>query len=235
MSNRIRNVVVASAAAAAVIGSGVAAMAATGSPATASQVVQAATTTPNHIFTSCESKARVVEHLYDYVRTCPDGQTGYHWSAVGPKGATGKTGPSGVVSTGTTDLGPVASVATGGTFYTNATLVGKVNLAAGTYLVSVNAKATPNVSQAIEVLPEFFVYDQAANAAFTGDLFNVGSGALATDNTNIDSYYSGSGQITLTSATTLYVYAFGYDSDRSASTYTLDDLSVTATHVNTGP
>lgn len=98
-----------------------------------------------------------------------------------------------------------------------------------------NAKATPNVSAAIEVFPQFFVYDQAANASFTGDLFNVGSGPLASNSTTIDSYFSGSGEITLTAATTLHVYAFGYDSDRSAGTYTLDDLSVTATQISTGP
>ncbi|HEY2079283.1 MAG TPA: hypothetical protein VGH53_23375, partial [Streptosporangiaceae bacterium] len=84
------------------------------------------------------------------------------------------------------------------------------------------------------VFPQFFVYDQPANSSFTGDLFNVGSGPLASNNTTIDSYFSGSGEVTLSSDTTLHVYAFGYDSDRSAGTYTLDDLSVTATHINAG-
>ena len=124
---------------------------------------------------------------------------------------------------------------TGGGFLANATQVGTtIDLKAGTYLLSLNAKATPSASNAFEVYPQFFIYSQAKNAAFTGDLFNVGSGALATNNTNIDSYYSGSGVITLASETKLYVYAFGYDSDRSASTYTLDDLAVTATQINPG-
>lgn len=33
---------------------------------------------------------------------------------------------------------------------------------------------------------------------------------------------------------TLHVYAFGYDSDQGAGSYTLDDLAVTATQINTG-
>jgi hypothetical protein len=127
------------------------------------------------------------------------------------------------------DLGGVASVATGGGFVANATEVGTVDLAAGTYQVTVNAKATPLMTSAVQVFPQFFVYDQAANADFTGDLLNVGSGALESGgNVNIDSYYSGTGVITLADATTLHVYAFGYDSDRGAGSYQLDDLAVTA-------
>jgi hypothetical protein len=139
-----------------------------------------------------------------------------------------------VVSTTTTDLGRVASVATGGGFVANSTPVGTVTLKAGTYLLNLNAKATPKASSAIEVFPQFFVYDQVKNASFTGDLFNVGSGPLASNNTSIDSYYSGSAVLTLAQATTLHVYAFGYDSDRSAGTYVLDDLSVTATQIKAG-
>lgn len=151
----------------------------------------------------------------------------------GPKGDTGAQGPSGVIGTTTTDLGGVASVATGGSFVTNATQVGSgVSLKAGTYLISLNAKATPLMTSAVQVFPEFFVYDQVKNAAFAGDLFNVGSGALESGgNVNIDSYYSGSTVITLTQDTTLDIYAFGYDSDRGAGTYDLDDLTFTATQI----
>jgi hypothetical protein len=149
--------------------------------------------------------------------------------STGTQGPAGPAGPSGVVSVTTKDLGAVASVATGGSFVTNAKLVGTVSLKAGTYLVSVSAKATPLMTGAVQVFPQFFVYDQPANAAFTGDLFNVGSGALESGgNVNIDSYYTGSSVITLASATTLDLYAFGYDSDRGAGTYALDDLTVTA-------
>jgi hypothetical protein len=187
-------------------------------------------TSANNTISGC-IKSGVITYVHPRTATlkCPAGTTFINWNITGP---TGRQGPSGVVSTKTTDLGSVASVATGGSFVTNATQAGTISLKAGTYLVNVNAKATPNVSNSFEVFPEFFVYNQAANPSFTGDLFNVGSGSLAENNTNIDSYFSGSGVITLTSATTLHVYAFGYDSDRSAGSYTLDDLAVTATQIN---
>jgi hypothetical protein len=149
--------------------------------------------------------------------------------ASGAAGAQGPAGPSGVVSVTTRDLGAVASVATGGSFAANATLAGTVNLKAGTYLVAVSAKATPLMTSAVQVFPQFFAYSQPKNAAFAGDLFNVGAGALESGgNVQIDSYYSGSDVITLAGDTTLDVYAGGYDSDRSAGTYRLDDLTVTA-------
>lgn len=165
---------------------------------------------------------------------CPKGYTAISWNKVGPKG------PSGVVSTSTRDLGGVASVPTGGGFVANATQVGTVQLGAGTYLINVNAKATPNAVTSGQVFPEFFVYNQAANSNFTGDLFNVGSGALEQFPTSvlsskIDSYYGGSAVITVPSGgKTLHIYAFGYDSDQGAGSYLLDDLAVTATQIDTG-
>ena len=39
---------------------------------------------------------------------------------------------------------------------------------------------------------------------------------------------------TLASDTTLRIYAFGYDSDRSAGSYTLGDLTVSATQIHPG-
>ena len=146
----------------------------------------------------------------------------------GPKGDPGVQGPSGVVSVTAKDLGAVTSVPTGGRFAANKTLAGTVALKAGTYLISVNAKATPDVSSPVAVFPQFFVYNGPAAADFSNNLFNAGAGALATDSTSIDSYYSGSGVVTLTADSTLSVYAFGYDSDRGAGTYALDDLTVTA-------
>jgi hypothetical protein len=195
---------------------------------------------PSNTIAGCLTKARTIVDVHPHTAsvTCPKGDKPITWSFTGPKGAPGQKGdpgPSGIVATSTTDLGGVNSVATGGGFVANATQVGStISLKAGTYLLSLNAKATPNVSSAIEVFPQFFVYSQPANADFTGDLFNVGSGPLASNNTSIDSYYSGSAVITLTQDTTLYVYAFGYDSDRSAGSYTLDDLAVTATQINPG-
>lgn len=205
---------------AAAVGSAGIALAASGSPATPASAA-------NRTYTACTHDFKIVD-LFAGSQACPKGD------GVNKFNQTGPAGPSGIVSTNTTDLGPVASVPTGGGFASRATLVGTIRLKAGTYLLNVNAKATPDASNNFGVFPEFFVYDQAANANFTGDLFNVGSGSLAEGNTTIDSYFSGSGVLKLATDTTLHVYAFGYDSDRSAGTYKLDDLSVTATHLATG-
>lgn len=154
----------------------------------------------------------------------------------GAAGAAGAQGPSGVVSAGAHDLGAVDPVATGGGFVANATLAGTVSLAAGTYLVSLDAKATPDEATTAPVFPQFFVYDEAANASFTGDLLNVGTGALEPFGTDVahshDSYYSGASIIVLPAATTLHVYAFGYDSDNGGGTYRLDDLVLSAVQVS---
>ena len=172
--------------------------------------------------------------------TCPAGSIDVQGDKgtqgpAGPAGAPGKDGApgaSGVVSVATHDLGAVASVATGGSFSANKTLAGTVSLKAGTYLVSVNAKATPLTSSPVEVFPQFFVYNGAALADFSNDLLNAGSGPLASSNTTIDSYYSGTGVVTLKADAVLNVYAFGYDSDQGAGTYKLDDLSVTAVQLS---
>lgn len=156
---------------------------------------------------------------------------------AGPAGAPGKDGANGIVSTGVSTLvdpakeAPV-TIPTGGPFAANATLAGTVKLpAAGTYLVTLNAKATPLAASAVEVLPQFFIYDGAAKADFSNDLFNVGAGALAVNSTSIDSYYSGTGEVTVTGETQLNVLAFGYDSDRGAGSYALDQLTVTVTQL----
>lgn len=151
--------------------------------------------------------------------------------APGKDGKDGATGPAWSPTVTTKSLVPAGSpvtVTTGGSFVDRATEAGTIDLPAGTYLLSVNAKATPLASSAVGVLPQFFVYNQAKNADFAGDLLNVGAGALAESNTTTDSYYSGFGVITLASATTLHLYAFGYDEDRGSSTYALDDLTVNA-------
>ena len=152
----------------------------------------------------------------------------------GIQGVKGDTGPSGVVAAHTSNLGPLASVPTGGSFNatTGAVEVGTVNLPAGTFLVSLNAKATPRASgDTAQIFPQFFVYNQVKNPGFAGDLFNVGAGALEPDGTNHDSYFSGDSLITLASPTTLHVYAFGYDSDSGAGSYVLDGLTITTIQV----
>jgi hypothetical protein len=130
----------------------------------------------------------------------------------------------------------VTSVPTGGSFNANSVEAGTIALGAGTYLVTLNAKATPNAASTAQVFPQFFVYDQVKNPAFAGDLFNVGAGALEPFNVDLahshDSYYSGTDIITVPAGgQTLHVYAFGYDSDTSAGTYALDDLSVSVVQV----
>jgi hypothetical protein len=141
-----------------------------------------------------------------------------------------------VVSAGAHDLGAVDSVATGGGFVANATLAGTISLAAGTYLVSLDAKATPDEATTAQVFPQFFVYDEPAGPGFAGDLLNVGTGALEPFGADVahshDSYFSGASIIVLPSAVTLHVYAFGYDSDNGGATYRLDDLIVSAVQVN---
>lgn len=136
------------------------------------------------------------------------------------------------------------TIATGGSARTNATDVVQLALTAGTYQVSVNAKATPIVQLSagqptgVQVFPQFFVYngalDPTAQVWWSNNLFNVGSGALESGQyNNIDSYYSGSGLVTVpTGGETLHVYAFGYDSDRGAGSYILDSLTVTAVPVS---
>jgi Collagen triple helix repeat (20 copies) len=251
----IRTVAATAAAAAAIIGGPAVALAASGTSAASAAPPKIS---PTH---GCiVGSSRTLEHVYTSARkgtTCPKGSFPVNFPAgspgatgatgpqgpAGPKGDTGPAGPagpqgpSGVVSTSTTDLGAFASVPTGGGFVANATEVGTVSLKAGTYLLNLNAKATPpsGGTGSAEVFPQFFVYNQVKNSGFTGDLFNVGSGALESGaNAQIDSYFNGSAVITLASDTTLHLYAFGYDSDRGAGSYTLDDLSVTATRINAG-
>lgn len=154
----------------------------------------------------------------------------------GPAGPAGARGPSGVTATVAGSLGGVASVPTGGPFVANSTLVGTVPLNSGKYLVCLSAKATPPAggTGAVEVFPQFFLYDQPKNATFTGDLLNVGAGPLESgSHATIDSYYNGCGLITEQSdgPVVLYVYAFGYDSDQGAGSYVLDNLSVSVVGV----
>lgn len=166
------------------------------------------------------------------------------WNEQGQKGARGPQGPkgpSGVVSTSDKSLvtGAAVNVPTGGRFTTSKTPVGTVSLKAGTYLVSVNFVATPNAVTTGQVFPQAFVYNGAQKSDFSNDLFNVGSGALEQATQTevsadpINSYFSGSAEITVPSAgETLDVYAFGYDSDSGSGSYALNALHVTATALN---
>lgn len=135
----------------------------------------------------------------------------------------------------TQTLAGVASVATGGSFNSRATEVGTVDLPAGSYLVTLSAKATPIVQgdTSVQVFPSVHLYNQPKNADFAGDVLDTGGSALESGAvTNADLFSSDSGVVTLTAATTMIVYAFGYDSDSGEGTYQLDSVTVTATPVN---
>jgi hypothetical protein len=191
---------------------------------------------------SAENSAGVSEwsSLVLFYTTAAQGAQGQ----AGARGQQGAQGPSGVVSTKTYTLetDPTDnsySVPTGGSFASGKKLVGTVLLAAGTYLINVNFKATPNATAGgAAVFPQGFVYNGVAKLDFSNDLFNIGSGALAPYNaTNINnqvnSYYSGSNEITVPSGgQTLNVYAFGYDSHPGAGSYELNSATLTATALN---
>jgi hypothetical protein len=151
-----------------------------------------------------------------------------------PASTTWSLPAAGFTGSGTACVGLANCVTTGGSAATTATEIGTVTLQPGGYLVSFTAKATPLMTSSVQVFPEFFVYDQPLTSSFTGNVLNVGSGALESGgNTNIDSYFSGSGAVTVTAPnTTLYLYAFGYDSDRGNGSYTLDTASLTAVPIS---
>lgn len=166
----------------------------------------------------------------------PQGPRGYKGApgATGPAGPAGQQGPQGdpgpqgpagtspsLAANWTAETGADGeAINTGGSFSTNATQVGTLNLPAGTYLVNVNFKATPDTGTG--VAPQMFVYNGAALPDFSNDLFNLGAGQLQ-DGTSHDAYFSGSGVVTVPAGgETLYFYAFGYDSDTGAGSYTLD-------------
>jgi hypothetical protein len=126
-------------------------------------------------------------------------------------------------------------VSTGLTLVDVGARLGYISLpSAGTYQVTVNATASPRNSSPVEIFPQFSVYNGAAKADNSNDLFDAGSGALATNNTSIDSHYSGTDEVTVTGPATLEVYAWGQDSDGGASVYNLSGLSATVTQLSAG-
>jgi hypothetical protein len=199
--------------------------------------VTAATSAPPPAKVGCVADGtRALVDVYENpagLAKCPSGDFEVSLSAPGAPGA---PGANAVVSSPTATLVSTdTSIATGGSFVTGATQIGStVSLpAAGTYLLTFNAKAKGNdESTTADIFPQFFVYDQAANADFTGDLANFGAGAIEPATTGHDSYFSGAEQITVSGPTSLYVYAFGYDSDTGAGTYDLENATLTATQLN---
>jgi hypothetical protein len=190
-----------------------------GSALTASpKAVVTAPAPPTH--SACDQYGVNVMHLDYNNGPCPSGYYKTTWSDTNGSLAS------------TWKLDAAKSIVTGGKFVDNATDIGSLTLAAGTYLVTFNAKATPAATGTPQVFPQFFVYNQPKNAAFAGDEFNVGAGALEPAGTNHDSYYSGTGQVTVPpGGETLHLYAFGYDSDQSAGSYLLDSATVSAIRI----
>ena|ERR1700722_14629606 len=245
---------------AAVVGSSTAALALTGSAATNTAtgahgcVYTAKNRTLEHVYVNpksgltCPSGSFFLNLGGTAGPKGPAGPQGPKGDA-GPQGPQGPQGPAGpaasdvngsLASTWTpTAVTLPASITTGGSFTSRKTELGTLTLQPGKYLLNVNFMATPNAATSGDVFPSLYVYNGAQLSDFSNDLFNAGSGALEnptsteiTDNDLVDSYFSGSGLVTVTgSAETLDIYAFGYDSDSGAGTYALDAASITAVQV----
>lgn len=201
---------------------------------------------PSATVFACEQKGHVqVTILSTPSSHCPAGTTSIK---IGQEASPAATTPA-VFTPQPTQLAPLwtpadppLTVPTGGKFCPDppacsggAVLAGHLGLPAGTWQVTLSTKVNANSgtpASPTATFPQFFVYTQVKNATFTGDAFNVGSGALDTG-TNHDSYYTGSGIITLTAHTELFIYAFGYDSDNGAGSYDMTALQVSAVSVPT--
>jgi uncharacterized membrane protein len=257
---RTHVIVAAGVAAAATLGAGVS-LAATSAGSSGTQVNVCVNASTRAITQPAAGKSCPAGSFLETLgKTGPQGKTGPRGKngLTGAKGSTGAPGqqgpqgPSGVVSTGTTQLVQASDSAysqsdggdtinSGGHFTSSSYLLPTtVTLTAGTWLVDVNFEATPDAVTTGDVFPFLAVYNGPVNASFTNDLFNVGSGALENPasasqvpNDVINSYYSGSDEITVPAGSTdvLDVYAFGYDSDQDAGTYTLNSAVVTATQL----
>jgi hypothetical protein len=70
-----------------------------------------------------------------------------------------------------------------------------------------------------------FLYDQAKNADFAGDLLNVSADTQA--GTHHDAYLNGCTLVTEDADVTLHVYGFGYDSDSGAGSRNLMNATLT--------
>jgi hypothetical protein len=207
----------------------------------------ATSTTPPPATRGCVGVGRALTNVYENSTSFPGCTTKQGFAVslsgagttgpAGPAGARGPAGPSGVQAVVTAPLTATAGVPTGGSFNSKAVQVGTASLpAAGTYLLNLNAQSEPSAdTSSAGVQPQFFVYDQAKNASFTGDLLNIGSGTLAPAGTDHDSYASGTQIVTVTGPTTLYIYGFGYDNDSGASDFNLIAGSLNAVQLTPAP
>jgi hypothetical protein len=258
-SNKVISIAVA---VVAVVGTSTAALALSGNPKDSAPgaAAKAATATGSGGLHGCVYKAqnRTLEHVYrgDKGLSCPKGSFYVNLAGPGPQGPAGPRGPQGpagprgprgpvssngsLASTWTpTAVTLPATVNTGGSFTSGKTALGTLTLQPGKYLLNVNFMATPDETTGGNVFPSLYVYNGVQLSDFSNDLFNAGSGALEdptpleiTGGDLIDSYFSGSGIVTVTgSPETLDIYAFGYDSDQGGGQYTLDAASISAVQV----
>lgn len=154
---------------------------------------------------------------------CHTGDAAWMWARTSGTAAKQVT-----LSSSNTDLADNVTVPTGGSFVTNSVELGNgLTLQDGTYIITVNAKVTPAHAYTAQVFPQLFMYSQAKNSAFEGDVLNLGNGAFETGvNHNVDEYLSGVTTVTVKSPTTYHFYGFGYGSDTGSDSYTLDNLDV---------
>jgi hypothetical protein len=143
---------------------------------------------------------------------------------TGPAGPAGPAGASGVQALASHDFAEKDGVATGGSFVTGATDLGTFAVPAGTYEVCVNGKVEQPVNATGAVSEQLFLYDQAANSNFSGDLLNESTSTQG--GTGHDAYLNGCTVISETSAVTAHLYAFGYDSDQGTGKYNVMSASV---------
>jgi hypothetical protein len=164
--------------------------------------------------------------------TGPQGPTGKD-GAVGANGApgaagpAGPAGPSGVQALLAHDfVVPTAELAvvTGGSFLNLSTSAGTYPLPAGTYEACLSGKAEQPVAATGSVSAQLFLYDQAKNSGYTGDLLNLSADTQGGN--NHDAYLNGCTIVSETSDVTLHLYAFGYDSDSGSGSYNLISASL---------
>jgi len=195
----------------------------------------ASTIRPTAVY-ACEGSGHVaVTPLSSPSAKCPAGTTSIVIGAkgstgaqgpVGPAGAAGSTGPSGVQTLTKDPFAEKDGIVTGGSFLSNATLIGTAPLSAGTYQICVNGKAEQPTAASGSVSAQLFIYDAdaLANQSFDGDLLNVSADTQG--GTHHDAYLDGCTLVTEASDVTLRLYGFGYDSDSGSGSWNLMDARI---------
>lgn len=187
---------------------------------------QASTIRPMAVY-ACEGSGHVaVTPLSSPSAKCPAGTTSIVIGAKGSTGAQGPVGPSGVQALTKDPFAERDGIVTGGSFLSNATLIGTAPLSAGTYQICVNGKAEQPTVASGSVSAQLFVYDAdaLANQSFDGDLLNVSADTQG--GTHHDAYLDGCTLVTEASDVTLRLYGFGYDSDSGSGSWNLMDARI---------